>query len=241
MSTPDPLMTAYISGLDLVSVQMGVTAAGAEIGRTPLTGVPPTQSVILYCKRHSNIERMIESVRSEFAKIPTRATLSVAISTVLNSAATFGINILTETEVRIMASEAVVQMEAELAQLQLVGGLSAINRSAQNDAAAAKAVISAWHAAIFSWLDSLGSFMRGSGKGHWLVDLAILHRVSLASMSTNWAIIGPRLAAIICQLDEGISKLVILGERLTVGLLHHWSECTGRRRTKGTKRVVPRR
>ena len=90
MSVSDPLMTAYIVRLDLVAVQMEITAAEVEIERVPLTAVPPSTSVILYCKRHSNVERMIAGVRSEFANAATRATLSDLVSAVLNSAATLG-------------------------------------------------------------------------------------------------------------------------------------------------------
>src|ERR1700730_18508927 len=98
MSVSDPLLTAYIVRLDLVAVQMEITAAGVEIERVPLTAVLPCTSVILYCKRHSNVERMFAGVRSEFANAEARATFSDLVSAVLNSAAIFGINILTETE-----------------------------------------------------------------------------------------------------------------------------------------------
>jgi hypothetical protein len=200
MSASDPLMTAYIVRLDLVAVQMEITAAGVEIERVPLTAVPPSTSVILYCKRHSNVERMIAGVRSEFANAATRATLSDLISAVLNSAAIFGINILTETEVRIIASDAIERMETELGRLQAVGGLSAINRSVQNDAAAAEVGIPPLHAAIFSWLEGLEMLMGAISTGCWRYRLAILCRISVINLSTALAIIGPRLADTIRQL-----------------------------------------
>jgi hypothetical protein len=181
MGTPNPLMTAYAAGLDLVPVRIAVTAAGAAIGRAPLTGVPPSQSVILYCRRHSNIERMMASVRFQFANVP--ATLSGLVLAVLKSAEAFGVIIVTETEVRIMATDAVAQMEAELAELRSAGGLPALNRSVRNDAAAAKAWLSPWHVAIFSWLEGWGSFMRGSSTECWRDNLAILYR----TVSTNVA------------------------------------------------------
>jgi hypothetical protein len=71
------------------------------IGRAPLTEVPQSNSVILYCKRHSNIERIIASVRFQFANVPMRVTLSELVSAVLKSAESLGVIILTETEVRI--------------------------------------------------------------------------------------------------------------------------------------------
>jgi hypothetical protein len=200
MSAPDPLIAAYVVGLDLVPVQIAVTGAGVVIGRAPLTGVPPSQSVILHCRRHSNIERMMASVRFQFANVPTRATLSELVSAVLKSAEAFGVIILTETEVRIMATDAIAQMEAELAELWSAGGLPAVNRSVRNDTAAAEVGIPAWHAAM-SWLKGWGSFMRGSSKAQWLVDLS-------SSISNTLAIVGPRLADAVWTLGECIGTWV---------------------------------
>jgi hypothetical protein len=206
MGAPDPLINMYVAGLDLVSVQMGVGAAGAVIGWAPLTEVPQSQSVILYSKRSSNIERMMASVRFQFADVPTRATISGLVSAVLKCADAVGVSILTETELRIIAVEAIVEMETELAQLQSAAGLSAINRSVQNDAAAAGTAVQALHGVICSWLDGLGLFTRGGGKRRWR-DLAILHHGFMT-------IIGPWLADTIYQLSGG-SKWIRLGERRT--------------------------
>jgi hypothetical protein len=241
MSASDPLMTAYIVRLDLVAVQMEITAAGAEIERVPLTAVPPSTSVILYCKRHTNVERMIAVVRSEFANAATRATLSDLVSAVLNSAAIFGINILTETEVGMIASDAIERMETELGGLQSIGGLSAINQSVQNDAAAAEVRIPPRHAAIFSWLDGFGRFTRGRGTGCWRDNLAIVDGVSATTLSTTNAIIGSRLTDTIWQLCDCVSKRVGYGERLIVGLLRHLLAGMLHRRTKTRRRVASRR
>jgi hypothetical protein len=160
MSAVDPLIDAYVTGLDVVPVQMAVTAAGAAIGRAALTEVSQSQSVILHCKRHSNIERIMASVHFQFANVQMRVTLSELVSAVLKSAEAFGVIILTETEVRIMATDAIARMEAELEELRSAGGLPAINRSVRNDATAAEVRIPAWHATM-SWLKGWGSFMRG--------------------------------------------------------------------------------
>jgi hypothetical protein len=122
MSALDPLIDAYVTGLDVVPVQMAVTATGAAIGRAPLTELSQSQSVILYCKRHSNIERIMASVRFQFANVPMRVTLSELVSAVLKSAEAFGVIILTEAEVRIMATDAIAQMEAELEALRPLAG-----------------------------------------------------------------------------------------------------------------------
>src|SRR5580704_8307938 len=95
MSTSDPLIDVCVAGLDLVPVEMAITAAGAAIGPPPIAGVMQSQSVILYCNRHSNIERLIERVRSDFADVPTGVTLSELVSAVLSCAALFGVGIMT--------------------------------------------------------------------------------------------------------------------------------------------------
>src|SRR5580704_12490581 len=148
MSAPDPLIDAYVAGLDLVPLQMEITAAGAAIGIFPLTGAMQSRSVIFYCKRHMNIERLMVGVRSEFTTAPTLATLPALVSAVLKWAEAVGVTIQTEKAVRIAAAETIAQMEAELAHLQTAGGLPAINRSQQNDAAAAEAAVPLWHRAI---------------------------------------------------------------------------------------------
>jgi len=99
MSVSDPHIEARIAGLDLVPVEMAITASDAAIGTPPIPRVMQSQSVILYCKQHSNIERPIARVRSEFANVPTPATLADLLSAVLRSAVAFGVSILTETEV----------------------------------------------------------------------------------------------------------------------------------------------
>ena len=67
------------------------------------------------------------------------------VSTALKLADVLGVTVLTETEVRMAADEAIARMDAELRQLQTTGGLSAINRTVQNDAAAAEGGVPAWH------------------------------------------------------------------------------------------------
>jgi hypothetical protein len=57
MSASDPLIEASVAGLDLVPIEMAITAAGTAIDTPPIAGVIQSQSVILYRKRHSNIER----------------------------------------------------------------------------------------------------------------------------------------------------------------------------------------
>jgi hypothetical protein len=126
-------------------------------------------------------------VRSEFADVPTRATLPRLVSAVLSTAALFGVNIMTEAEVRILATEAVAQMETELIKLQLAGGLPALNRSVQKDAAAAEAGMPAWQRAVFSWLG-------GHDKGCWRGRVVTLQRVGAAALTASVAIIKPRLA-----------------------------------------------
>jgi hypothetical protein len=125
MHASDHLIDAYVAGLDLVPVEMAITAAGAAIGAPPIAGAIQSQSAVLYCMRQANVERLMERVRSEFADVPTRATLPGLISAMLSSAALFGVTLMTEPEVRLLASEAVLQMETELTELQPAGGLSA--------------------------------------------------------------------------------------------------------------------
>jgi hypothetical protein len=105
MIPPDPLIKTYGKTFHLIPVQLAITSSGVAVGRAPLTGVPRSHSVILYCKGRGNIDRMIASVRAEFANGPTPATLSVVVSAVLSSAAIFGIGILTELEVGMIALE----------------------------------------------------------------------------------------------------------------------------------------
>src|ERR1700730_9311702 len=107
MGASDPLLDVCVAGVDLVPMEIAIPAAGAPIGPPPIAGVMHAQSVILYCKRHSNIERLIARVRSEFADVPTGVTLSESVSAVLNCAALFGVSLLTETEVYILATETV--------------------------------------------------------------------------------------------------------------------------------------
>jgi hypothetical protein len=213
MSTPDPLTNTYVAGLDLVAVQIGIGAAGAVIGRAPITEVMQLPSVFLYCKRHSNIDRMIASVRFQCANVSTRASLSWLVAAVLKSADAFGVSIMTETEIRIAAVEAIAEMETELSRLQSVGGLAAINRSAQNDTAAAQGEVPAWH--------GLEMLIEGSSMGCWRNLLAILYRIGVITLSTTLAIVGPRLPDTIGQLCDGVSKWVKQGERLIVRLLRH--------------------
>ena len=97
MSASDPLIDVCVAGLDLVPMEMAITLSGAAIGPPPMAGVVQSQSVILYCKRHSNIERLIERVCSDFADVPTGVTLSELVSAALSCAALFGVGIMTET------------------------------------------------------------------------------------------------------------------------------------------------
>ena len=120
-----------------------------------------------------------------------------------------------------MAYEAVAHMEAELAQLQSLGDLSAINRSVQNDTAAAQAEVPAWHVVFLLWLDGSEMIIGTTGTGCWRNRLAILYRISVITLSTALVIIGPRLADTIRQLCDRVSKGVKHGERLIVGPLRH--------------------
>jgi hypothetical protein len=174
------------------------------------------QSVILYCKRHSNIERLIARVRSEFADELTGVTLSELVSAALNCAALFGVSILTETEVYILATETVAQMEAELTELQPVGGLPALNRSAQSDTAVAEAWLPGWQRIMLSWFD-------GVGKGRWHDRAVILHRIGMTALTASVAIIKTQWANTVSQLGDCILKWAGHGEHLTIRMLRHLS------------------
>jgi hypothetical protein len=237
MNTPDPFVDAYVAGLNLVALHLSVTASGAAIGLSPLAGVVPCQSVILHCKRHRNIDRLMEVIRSEFENVPAPVALSQLVSAVLNFAGTLGLTILTETEVRTAAAEAIAKMETELVQLQCGSGLSAINRSVRRDAATAQVS----YAAIFLWLDNFGWFTARVRKGRWRNHLATLRRVGMAALSVTVAFIRPRLADTLDLLGECVSRWVKHGERLAVGVrLHLWASMA-HRRTEPKRRVVPRR
>jgi hypothetical protein len=218
MSASDPLIDVCVAGLDLVPVEMAITAAGAAIGPPPIAGVMQSQSVILYCKRHSNIERLIERVRSDFADVPTGVTLSELVSAVLSCAALFGVGIMTETEVYDLATETVAQMEAELTELQPVGGLPALNRSAQTDIAVAEAWLPGWQRIMLSWLDR---------KRRSYDRAVILHRVGVAALTTSVAIIRTEWANTVRKLDDCAFRVAEHGERLTIRLLRHLSIITG--------------
>ena len=206
MSAPDPFIDAYVAGLDLVSLHLSVTAGGAAIGLSPLAGVAPCQSVILHCKRHRNVDRLTAVIRSEFEDASTPVALSQLVSAVLNLAGMLGVTILTETEVRLAAAETIATMETELSQLQRGGGLSAINRSVQQDAAAAHPDSASWYWAILSRLDRFGRFIACGGGGRWSDRLAILHGTSMAKLTAASAIIGQQLANILDRFGEFISK-----------------------------------
>jgi hypothetical protein len=216
MSASDPLIDVCVAGLDLVPVEMAITLSGAAIGPPPMAGVMQSQSVILYCKRHSKIERLIERARSEFADVPTGVTLSELVSAVLNCAALFGVSIMTETEVYGLATETVVQMEAELAEIQPVGGLSALNRSARSDAAVADAGVPGWQRIIFSCL-------AGGSKGRWHDGAVILHRFSAGVLTASIVIIDTLWADTVRQFDDCAFRLAAQGERLAIRLLRHLS------------------
>jgi hypothetical protein len=206
MSAPDPFIDAYVAGLDLVSLHLSVTAGGAAIGLSPLAGVAPCQSVILHCKRHRNVDRLAAVIRSEFQDAPTPVALSQLVSAVFNLAGMLGVTILTETEVRLAAVETIATMETELSHLQRGGGLSAINRSVQQDAAAAHPDSASWYWAMLSWLDRLGRFIACGGKGRWSDRVAILLRASVATSIAASAMIGHQLANILDRFGEVISR-----------------------------------
>src|SRR5579864_3775506 len=207
MCASDPFIEAYVAGLDLVALHLSVAASGAAIGLSPLAGGIPSESVILRCKRHRNVDRLVTVIRSEFENGRTPIALSQLVSAVLNLAGTLGITILTETEVLIAAAEAVANMETELAQLQCGSGLSAINRSVRRDAAAAQAP---W-AAIFSWL--------GGCKGRLHDLMETLRRLIVAALTTSEAIIRPRLAITVRQFTDFVFTWAGHSERLTIFLL----------------------
>jgi hypothetical protein len=233
MSTSHSLIDASVTGLDLVPVEMAITAAGTAIDSPPIAGVIQSQSAILYCKRHSNIERLIARVRSEFANVQTPATLTDLLSAVLDSGALFGVTILTEAEVYILATETVAQMETELGGLQSAGGLPALNRSVQSDAAAAEAGIPGWQKVILSCLDP-------SGNGPWLDRFAILRRVGAAKVTASLIVIENQLLTILSQFAAYIVACVILGERLTTNLLCHLRAKMLRGRLQTPKRGADR-
>jgi hypothetical protein len=216
MNTSDPFIDAYVAGLDLVALHLSVATSGAAIGLSPLAEVMPTQSVILHCKRHRNIDRLVTVTRSEFENVPTPIVLSQLVSAVLNLAGTLGITILTETEMLIAAAETIAKMETELAQLQCGSGLSAINRSVQRDATDAQVP----YAAIFSWLG-------GGDQGRWHDLMETLHRLIVGALTTSEAIVRPRLANTVRQFDDCLLMLATHGERLIIRLLRHLSIITG--------------
>ena len=230
MSASDPLIDVCVAGLDLVPLQMAITLSGAAIGPPPMAGVMQSQSVILYCKRHSKIERLIERARSEFADVPTGVTLSELVSAALNCAALFGVSIMTETEVYDLATETVVQMEAELAEIQPVGGLSALNRSARSDEAVAEAGVPGWQRIIFSCL-------AGGSKGRWHDGAVIFHRFCAAVLTACISIIESLWADTVRQFEDCTLRLAARGERLAVRLLRHLSIITGH----AAKRMAHRR
>jgi hypothetical protein len=199
MHASDHLIDGYVAGLDLVPVEMAITAAGAAIGAPPIAGAIESQSAVLYCMRQANVERLMARVRSEFADVPTRATLPGLISAMLSSAALFGVTIMTEPEVRLLASEAVLQMETELTELQPAGGLPALNRSVQNDAAAAE--VPAWQKAVFLWVP-------GGATGRWRNRVVILYRISMAALTTSMAVIRLRLTITINQFGDYLLRWV---------------------------------
>jgi hypothetical protein len=126
----------------------------------------------------------------------------VAALVVLNWAAIFGIGILTELEVGMIALEVVSQMEAELAKVQSFDGLSAINRTVQNDMAGARTKITTWHDAILSWLDGMDYRDKGA------TNLCPLDDVS-------------PLAATLSQSGGNVNQRVQQSEQLSIALLHH--------------------
>jgi hypothetical protein len=233
MSASDPLIEASVAGLDLVPIEMAITAAGTAIDTPPIAGVIQSQSVILYCKRHSNIERLIARVRSEFANVATRATLTDLLSAVLDSATLFGVTILTESEVYILATKTVAQMETELNRLQSAGGLPALNRSVQSDAAVAEAGIPGWQKVILSCLDPCGN-------GPGLDWFAMLRRVDAATVTASLVMIENQWLTILSQLAAYILGCVMLGEKLTTTLLCHLHARMLRRRTQTAKRAAHR-
>jgi hypothetical protein len=211
MNAPDPFIEAYVAGLDLVALHLSVAASGAAIGLSPLAEVMPSQSVILHCKRHGNIDRLVTVTRSEFENVPTPVVLSQLVSAVLNLAGTLGITILTETEVLIAAADTIAKMETELAQLQCGSGLSAINRSVQRNTTAAQVP----YAAIFSWL--------GGAKRRWHDLMETLHRLSVAALTTSEAIVRPRLANTVRRFSDCVLRWADHSERLTILLLRYLS------------------
>jgi hypothetical protein len=205
MSAADPFIETYVAGLDLVSLHLSVTASGAAIGLSPLAGVAQRQSVMLHCKRHRNVDRLTAVIRSEFEDAPTPVALSQLVSAVLNLAGTLGVTILTETEVRLAAAETIAKMETELSHLQRGGGLPAINRSVQRDAAAAHPDSASWYWAVLTWLERLGRFIACGGKERRNDRLAIL-RANMAKLTAASAIIGRRLANILHRFGTFMSR-----------------------------------
>jgi hypothetical protein len=216
MSAPDPLTDTYVAGLDLVAVQVGIGSAGAVIGRAPITEVKQLQSVFLYCKRHSNVDRMIASVRFQFANVPTRTTLSGIVSAVLKSADACGVSIMTETEVRMVAAEAIAEMETEVALLQSLRGPPAINRCVQNDAASTQASALPLSAVICWWLNSARSRTGASWRYYITVPA---YRIT--------TMIGLRIADLLSQFSRKASKLAQVCERLSLRLIENIPHGTG--------------
>jgi hypothetical protein len=126
---------------------------------------------------------------------------------VLKSADAFGVNIMTETEVRIAAAEAIAEMETEVALWQTLGGPPAINLCVQNDATAAQALALPLFAAIAWRLDSA----RSSAKVSWS------HCVTVRAYRFT-IIIGKRLADVLSRLSRHASKLTQVCDRLSIRL-----------------------
>jgi hypothetical protein len=229
MNAPDPIIEAYVAGLDLVALHSSVTASTAAIGLSPLAGVAQCQSVILHCKRHRNIDRLAAVIRSEFESVPMPVALSQLVSAVLNFAGTLSVTILTETEVSIAAAETMAKMETELSHLQGGDGLSAINRSVQRDITAVHPESASWYWAILTWLDRFGRFIACGGKERWGDRLAILLRTGMAKLIAASAIIGPQLAEIIDRFSDFISKWARVGLQAMNGLLHQSGTLSSRR------------
>jgi hypothetical protein len=81
MSASDHFIDAYVAGLDLVPVEMAITAAGAAIGAPPIAGAIQSQSAVLYCMRHANVERLMARVRGIVpANVEKREAALLALS-----------------------------------------------------------------------------------------------------------------------------------------------------------------
>jgi hypothetical protein len=122
------LIDAYISGLGLITIPLGMTAKGFVFGCGPAPAGPEVEAATFYITTQRLADRLLEAAGPDLAGLAKIVGLAELAAELYAIAEEVNVQVLTESEIQAMAIEAVERIDREFVELNRSGGLKAINK-----------------------------------------------------------------------------------------------------------------